>query len=148
MRRLFSLSVVLIILGLAAAPARAQSSPTGTSNDQFWRDKWKDNVLGKGFDSPHLIRVFRYELVTLKDAINEVTIENGEIERGDPQTLRQERAPFGLACRPMQSVVLAWRSSSINGWRATCSCSPVDSPNVSTQAFWRVWRSDSEWSRG
>jgi hypothetical protein len=43
----------------------------------------------------------------LHDAIEEVAIENGEIERGDAETLRQERTTLGLAYRPLQSVVFS-----------------------------------------
>ena len=74
---------------------------------RFWREKWKNNFLGKGFDNPGLIGVVRYERVTLHDAIEEVAIENGEIERGDAETLRQERTTLGLAYRPLQSVVFS-----------------------------------------
>jgi hypothetical protein len=74
---------------------------------RFWCDKWNNTFLGKGFENPHLTGVFRYELVTLKDAIEEVAIENGEIEHGDAQTLRQQRATVGLAYRPMQTVVFS-----------------------------------------
>ena len=45
--------------------------------------------------------------MTLDDAIEEVAIEHGEIERGDEQTLRQERTTVGLAYRPLQSVVFS-----------------------------------------
>jgi hypothetical protein len=74
---------------------------------RFWREKWKDNFLGKGFENPQLIGVVRYERVTLHDAIEEVTVENGEIQRGDAETLRQERTTFALAYRPMQTVVFS-----------------------------------------
>ncbi len=43
----------------------------------------------------------------MKNAIDEVAIENGEILSGDKQTLRQERATVGLSYRPIQSVVFA-----------------------------------------
>jgi hypothetical protein len=74
---------------------------------RFWPKKWKDNVLGKGFEDPTLIGVVRYERVTLKDAIEEVAIENFEIEHSDRQTLRQERTTVGLAYRPTQTVVMS-----------------------------------------
>jgi hypothetical protein len=74
---------------------------------RFWRDSWKNTFLGKGFDDPNLTGVFRYELVTLKNAIEEVAIEDGEIAHGDTQTLRQERTTVGLAYRPVQTVVFS-----------------------------------------
>ena len=74
---------------------------------KFWREKWKDNFLGKGFENPGLTGVVRYERVTLNDAIEEVAIENGEIGRDDAETLRQERTTVGLAYRPMQTVVFS-----------------------------------------
>jgi len=74
---------------------------------RFWRERWKDTFLGKGFDDPHLSAVVRYERVTLHNAIQEVAIENGEIERGDAETLRQERTTFALAYRPIQTVVFS-----------------------------------------
>jgi hypothetical protein len=74
---------------------------------RFWRERWKDSFLGKDFDNPQLSAVFRYERVTLEDAIEEVAIKHGEIERADEQTLRQERTTVGLAYRPLQSVVFS-----------------------------------------
>ena len=74
---------------------------------RFWRERWKDTFLGKGFDDPHLSAVVRYERVKLHNAIQEVAIENGEIERGDAETLRQERTTFALAYRPIQTVVFS-----------------------------------------
>jgi hypothetical protein len=75
---------------------------------KFWPTKWGEkNVLHKGFDDPQLTWVLRYERATVQDAIDEVAIENGEIEFGDRQTLRQERTTIGLSYRPLQSVVFA-----------------------------------------
>jgi hypothetical protein len=74
----------------------------------FWPTKWsKKNILDKGFEDPQLTWVLRYERATVKNAIDEVAIEGGEILRGDRQTLRQERATIGLSYRPIQSVVFA-----------------------------------------
>jgi hypothetical protein len=74
----------------------------------FWPMKWgKKNILDKGFEDPQLTWVLRYERATVKNAIDEVAIENGEILSGDKQTLRQERATVGLSYRPIQSVVFA-----------------------------------------
>jgi len=74
---------------------------------RFWSERWKDSFLGKGFDDPTLVAVVRYERVRLHNAIQEATIENGEIERGDAETLRQERTTFALAYRPLQTVVFS-----------------------------------------
>ncbi len=74
---------------------------------RFWPESWKDNFLGKGFEDPGLTAVVRYERVTLRDAIEEVAIENFEIERSDSQTLKQERTTVGLSYRPLQSVVFS-----------------------------------------
>jgi hypothetical protein len=74
---------------------------------RFWSERWKDSFLGKGFDDPQLIGVVRYERATLHNAIQELAIENGEIERGDAATLRQERTTFALAYRPVQTVVFS-----------------------------------------
>jgi hypothetical protein len=74
----------------------------------FWPTKWgKKNILDKGFEDPQLTWVLRYERATVKNAIDEISIENGEISSGDKQTLRQERATVGLSYRPIQSVVFA-----------------------------------------
>jgi hypothetical protein len=51
--------------------------------------------------------VLRYERATVKDLIDEISIKNGEISTGDPQTLRQQRFTIGLAYRPIQSVVFS-----------------------------------------
>ena len=74
---------------------------------KFWSERWKDSFWAKGFDNPQLVGVVRYERVKLHNAIDEVTIENGEIEHGDAATLRQERTTFALAYRPLQTVVFS-----------------------------------------
>jgi hypothetical protein len=74
---------------------------------RFWREKWKNNFLGRDFEDPKLAAVFRYERATLDDALDEVAIEDGEIEFADRQTLGQERTTVGLAYRPIQSVVFS-----------------------------------------
>jgi hypothetical protein len=73
----------------------------------FWPMKWQKNPLAKGFEDPRLTWVLRYERATVKDLIDEISIENGEISISDPQTLRQERTTIGLAYRPIQSVVFS-----------------------------------------
>ncbi|HWK11755.1 MAG TPA: hypothetical protein VNR64_16970 [Vicinamibacterales bacterium] len=74
---------------------------------RFWPTAWRNGVLGKGFENPQLTPVIRYERVTLKDAIDEVALEGGEIGRGDRQTLRQERTTVGLSYRPIPSVAFS-----------------------------------------
>lgn len=74
---------------------------------RFFPAAWRNSLLGKGFENPQLTPVFRYERVTLEDAIDEVALEGGEIERGDRQTLRQERVTAGLSYRPIQSVAFS-----------------------------------------
>jgi hypothetical protein len=72
---------------------------------RFWPAAWLNSILGKGFENPQLTPVIRYERVTLKDAIDEVALAGGHIERGDRQTLRQERVTVGLSYRPIPSFV-------------------------------------------
>ena len=74
---------------------------------RFWPKKWTKNTLAKGFEDPQLIWVVRYERANVKDAIDEIAIENGEIESGEADTLRQDRLTVGLAYRPIQSVVFS-----------------------------------------
>jgi len=74
---------------------------------RFWPAAWLDSILGKGFENPQLTPVIRYERVTLKDAVDEVALEDGHIERGGLQTLRQERTTMGLSYRPIPSVVFS-----------------------------------------
>ena len=74
---------------------------------RFWPTAWQNSLLGKGFENPRLTPVLRYERVTLKDMIDEVAIEGGEIERGERQTLRQERTTVGLSYRPIPTVVFS-----------------------------------------
>jgi hypothetical protein len=74
---------------------------------RFWPAAWQNSILGKGFENPRLTPVLRYERVTLKDAIDEVAIEGGEIGRGDRQTLRQERTTVGVSYRPIPTVVFS-----------------------------------------
>ena len=73
----------------------------------FWPMKWTKNPLAKGFEDPQLIWVVRYEQATVKDLVDEISIENGEIGRSEPQTLKQDRFTVGLAYRPIQSVVFS-----------------------------------------
>ena len=73
----------------------------------FWPMKWTKNTLAKGFEDPQLTAVLRFERATVKDLIDEISIENGEISTGEPQTLRQQRFTIGLAYRPVQSVVFS-----------------------------------------
>ena len=73
----------------------------------FWPKKWTKNTLAKGFEDPQLIWVVRFERATVKDLVDEISIENGEISTDEPQTLRQERFTVGLAYRPIQSVVFS-----------------------------------------
>jgi len=73
----------------------------------FWPMKWTKNTLAKGFEDPQLTAVLRFERATVKDLIDEISIENGEISIGEPQTLRQQRFTIGLAYRPIQSVVFS-----------------------------------------
>jgi len=73
----------------------------------FWPMKWTKNPLAKGFEDPQLIWVVRYEQATVKDLVDEISIENGEIASGEPQTLKQDRFTVGLAYRPIQSVVFS-----------------------------------------
>ena len=74
---------------------------------RFWPAAWQNSILGKGFETPRLTPVLRYERVTLKDMIDEVALEGGEVERGNRQTLRQERTTFGVSYRPMPTVVFS-----------------------------------------
>jgi len=75
---------------------------------KFWPTKWGEKtIVHKGFDDPQLTWVLRWERATVKNAIEEVAIENGEIDFADPQKLRQERTTIGLSYRPIQSVVFA-----------------------------------------
>ena len=74
----------------------------------FWPKSWGEkNFLHKGFDDPRLTWVLRYERATVKHALEEVAIENGEIEFADRQTLKQDRFTVGLSYRPMSSIVFA-----------------------------------------
>lgn len=74
---------------------------------RFWPRSWQNGPLSKGFENPQLTPLVRYERVTLEDAIDEVSIEGFEIERGDRQTLRQERSTVGLSYRPIPSIVFS-----------------------------------------
>ena len=74
---------------------------------RFWPARWQNGILGKGFENPQLTPVVRYERVTLKDAIDEVALVGFEIERGDRQTLRQERTTVGLSYRPIPTIVFS-----------------------------------------
>lgn len=73
----------------------------------FWPMKWTKNPLAKGFEDPQFTAVLRFERATVKDLVDEISIENGEISTGEPTTLRQQRFTIGLAYRPIQSVVFS-----------------------------------------
>ena len=92
--------------------------PFSNSRRGFWvdfkyraRPKWmQDSFLGSDFEDPQLIPILRWERIWFDDFLTGFDFAGGEITRFETENLQQERVSFGLAYRPVTSVVFttAW----------------------------------------
>ena len=92
--------------------------PFTNSRRGFWvdfkyraRPKWmQDSFLGNDFEDPQLIPILRWERIWFDDFLTGFDFAGGEITRFETENLQQERVSFGLAYRPVTSVVFtaAW----------------------------------------
>ncbi len=92
--------------------------PFTNSRRGFWvdfkyraRPKWmQDSFLGNDFEDPQLIPIVRWERIWFDDFLTGFDFSGGEITRFETENLQQERVSFGLAYRPVTSVVFttAW----------------------------------------
>ena len=92
--------------------------PFTNSRRGFWvdfkyraRPKWmQDSFLGNDFEDPQLIPILRWERIWFDDFLTGVDFSGSEITRFETENLQQERLSFGLAYRPVTSVVFttAW----------------------------------------
>ena len=92
--------------------------PFTNSRRGFWvdfkyraRPKWmQDSFLGNDFEDPQLIPILRWERIWFDDFLTGFDFSGGEITRFETENLQQERLSFGLAYRPVPSVVFttAW----------------------------------------
>lgn len=92
--------------------------PFTNSRRGFWvdfkyrtRPKWmQDSFLGTDFEDPQLIPILRWERIWFNDFLTGFDFSDSEITRFEVENLQQERVTFGLAYRPITSVVfnVAW----------------------------------------
>ena len=92
--------------------------PFTNSRRGFWVDfkyraspKWmQDSFLGNDFEDPQLIPIVRWERIWFDDFLTGFDFSGGELTRFETENLQQERVSFGLAYRPVTSVVFttAW----------------------------------------
>ena len=92
--------------------------PFTNSRRGFWvdfkyraRPKWmQDSFLGNDFEDPQLIPILRWERIWFDDFLTGFDFSGSEITRFETENLQQERLSFGLAYRPVTSVVFttAW----------------------------------------
>ena len=92
--------------------------PFTNSRRGFWvdfkyraRPKWmQDSFLGSDFEDPQLIPILRWERIWFDDFLTGFDFSGSEITRFETENLQQERLSFGLAYRPVTSVVFttAW----------------------------------------
>lgn len=69
-----------------------------------WRPAFlKNSFLGRGFDDPVLIPIFRYERVWLKDLITDLSFSNGVVTDLSQEDRTQDRFTVGLSYRPIPS---------------------------------------------
>lgn len=67
-----------------------------------WRPQFlKGSFLGRGFEDPVLIPIFRYERVWLKDLVTELGIEKGLVSNLEQENRSQDRFTLGLSYRPV-----------------------------------------------
>ncbi len=84
----------------------------------FWADfkyrlwpKWLDKTfLGRSFENPQLIPIFRWERIWFNDFVTGFDFSGGNITGLERENLQQQRTTLGLAYRPITSVVFtgAW----------------------------------------
>ncbi len=84
-----------------------------------WRPAWlKRTFLGRPFEDPHFIPIFRYDRIWLNRNLAELSFSNGivtELETGD---LEQDRASLGLSYRPVRNFAMQFvyeRNRRVNG---------------------------------
>ncbi len=92
--------------------------PFTSARRGFWVDfkyrltpEWlRKSSLGRDFEDPQLIPVFRWERIWFDDFVQGFDFSAGKVDAIDRENVSQERFTIGLAYRPIPSVVLtgAW----------------------------------------
>lgn len=72
---------------------------------RFWPAILSRTFLGRDFENPLLIPIFRYDRVWYRGFVSELTFANRTIRNIDMDTLSQDRVTVGLSYRPITSVV-------------------------------------------
>jgi hypothetical protein len=83
--------------------ANLARSKYGVWNDFKYhaRPKWlKKSFLGKDFEDPQIIPIFRYERVWLNRLTDGITITNSTVTELAQENLQQDRFTFGVSYRP------------------------------------------------
>jgi hypothetical protein len=122
--------IALQFVDSAAATSSAETStleteieagfkgPFTRSRAGFWLDlkyrltpEWlRRGMLGRDFEDPQLIPVFRWERIYFNDFVRGFDFAGGAVTNIDRENAAQERFTLGLSYRPVPSVVLsgAW----------------------------------------
>lgn len=74
---------------------------------RFWPQALGRTFLGRGFENPQLIPIFRYDRVWYNGLFREFTFANRVITHIERENLSQDRLSLGLAYRPISSVVVS-----------------------------------------
>jgi hypothetical protein len=70
----------------------------------YWRPEFlKKTFLGRGFEDPILIPIFRYERVWLKDLVTDLSFDQGLLTDLAQENRSQDRLTFGISYRPVPS---------------------------------------------
>ena len=98
-----------------------------------WRPSWlKRSFLGRPFEDPRLVPIFRYERVWLNRNLEGLTFGNGRITALNTDDLEQERSSVGLAYRPVRNFGLQFayeHNRRVNGGTLIFPRAPVGATN-------------------
>jgi hypothetical protein len=72
---------------------------------RFWPSFLNGTFLGRSFENPQLIPIFRYDRVWFNGLVTDIKFANRTISNIESENLSQDRATLGLAYRPIPSVV-------------------------------------------
>ncbi|MBI1746977.1 MAG: hypothetical protein HYR55_10370 [Acidobacteria bacterium] len=73
---------------------------------RFWPEFLNRTFLGRGFENPQLIPIFRYDRVWFNGLVTDFRFKDRAITRLDSENLSQDRITTGLSYRPISSVVV------------------------------------------
>ena len=100
--------------GLTKLEVEAELSNLAKTKYGFWSDfkyharpKWlKESFLGRSFEDPQLIPIFRYERVWLNDLTDDIEVTSGTVTGMAQEDLSQDRFTLGLSFRPARQFAI------------------------------------------